>query len=393
LSAGRSGVKPVSILQDTPFPVQIGAEVTDFDGKQYVTPRKSMKVMSREIQFAFAAASLAIQDAALNTADVDRDRFGVVFGSEMMYSAPGELIDAYTKCVVDGKFTFSQWGDRAMSNLYPLWMLKYLPNMPACHIAIAHDARGPNNTFTLGEVSSLLALMEASRCIQRGQADVMVTGGTGSRLNITGMVFRGAKELSHRNDAPTEACRPFDADRDGIVNGEGSGAFVIEEASHAAARGAKVLARVLGFGSSFESPANKSARRGTGVRTSIQLALREAKLVPADIGHVNAHGLSTVVDDAIEAAAIHELLGDVPVTAPKSYFGHLGSGTGSVEMAVSVLALEQGAIPRTLNYHRPDPSCPVDVVHGQSRAATKPTALVLNQSYSGQTAAVVLSGA
>ena len=393
LWAGRSGVKSLALLQDTPFPVRFGADIAEFDGKQYVTPRKSIKVMSREIQFAFAAASLAIQDANLNTADIDRDRFGVVFGSEMMYSAPGELIDAYNKCVVDGRFSFSQWGDRAMSNLYPLWMLKYLPNMPACHIAIAHDARGPNNTFTLGEVSSLLALMEASRYIQRGQADVMIAGGTGSRLNITGLVFRGVKDLSHRNESPSEACRPFDADRDGMVNGEGSGAFVLEEAGHAAARGASVLARVLGFGSSFEPKSKSGSRSGCGVRSTIQQALREAGLAASDVGHVNANGLSTIADDAMESSAIRDLLGDVPVTAPKSYFGHLGSGTGAVEMAASVLALEQHEIPKTLNFQRHDPGCPLNVVHGQSRPMTKMTAMVLNQSLTGQAASVLLGGA
>lgn len=391
LRMGRSGVKPLQLLQSTPFPVRFGGEISDFDGKQYVTPRKSMKVMCREIQFAFAAASLAIQDAGLNTADIDHDRFGVVFGSEMMYSVPDELVDAYTKCLQDGQFVFSKWGDCAISNLYPLWMLKYLPNMPACHIAIAHDARGPNNTFTLGEVSSVLAMMEAARCIQRGQAEVMITGGTGSRLNITGLVFRGHADLSHRNDAPTSASRPFDAQRDGMVNGEGSGAFVLEDAAHAAARGAKVLARVLGFGSSYEPLSASKTRTGSGIRASIQQALRDAGLSPSDVGHVNANGLSTIADDLVEAHAIHDTLGDVPVTAPKSFFGNLGSGTGAVEMAASVIALEQGAVPVTLNYDTPDPRCPVNVVHGQPNSTAKPVAVVLNQSQPGQAAATILA--
>lgn len=393
LRAGRSGVKSLAMLRETPFPVQFGGEISDFDGKQYVTPRKSLKVMCREIQLAFAAASLALQDAGLNTTDVDHDRFGVVFGSEMMLGAPEEMIDAFHKCIVDGHFAFSNWGEKALSNLYPLWMLKYLPNMPACHIAIAHDARGPNNTITLGEASSLLAMMEAVRCIQRGHAEVMITGGTGSRLNFTGLVFRGHADLSHRNADPAAACRPFDAERDGQVNGEGSGAFVVEDAAHAAARGAKVLARVLGFGSSYEPLTNGRMRSGSGVRSSMSQALREAGLAAAEVGHVNANGLSSIADDVMEAQAIRDTLGDIPVTAPKSFFGNLGSGTGAVEMAASVLALEQSEIPFTLNYEKPDPRCPIDVVRGQPRRTEKRVAVVLNQSFSGQAAVTVLGGA
>ncbi|MGE0757883.1 MAG: beta-ketoacyl synthase N-terminal-like domain-containing protein, partial [Pirellulaceae bacterium] len=194
LRAQRSGIRDVSLLAQTSYPFRFGGEVSDFDPKQYVTPRKSLKVMCREIQMAFAAASLAIEDAQLNTAEIDHDRFGVMFGSEMLYGVPEELVDAFQSCLVNGQFQFELWGEKGMNRLYPLWMLKYLPNMPACHIAIAHDARGPNNTFTLGDVSSLLALHEATRCIQRGQADVMIVGGSGSRLNPTTIVFSGTDD-------------------------------------------------------------------------------------------------------------------------------------------------------------------------------------------------------
>jgi 3-oxoacyl-[acyl-carrier-protein] synthase II len=391
LRAGRSGVRAIGLLEHTPFPVRIGGQVSDFDGKAYVTPRKSLKVMCREVQFAVAAALLAVRDAGLNPDQLDADRTGVVFGSELMYTAPDEMIDAFRHCLVDGEFVFSRWGDKAINHLYPLWMLKYLPNMPACHIAIALDARGPNNTFTLGDVSSLLALAEATRCVQRGQSDVMIVGGTGSRLNTTNLIFAGGVGLSRRNDDPAAACRPFDAARDGVVNGEGSGAFIVEDSRHAAARGAKVLARILGFGSSFEPVSPRHPRTGRSVRSSIEQALREAGISAADVGHVNANGRSTPHDDAMEAHAIRDTLGDTPVTAPKSLFGSLGAGTGAVEMAASLLALEQHEIPVTRNYDLPDPRCPINVVHGRPLASSQPTAVVINQSSTGQAVAAVLA--
>jgi 3-oxoacyl-[acyl-carrier-protein] synthase II len=277
-----------------------------------------------------------------------------------------------------------------MSDLYPLWMLKYLPNMVACHIAITEDARGPNNTITLDEVSSLLALIESVCYIQRGAADMMIAGGQGSRVNLTRILYRGDVHWSHRNEEPQRACRPFDAQRDGGVIGEGAGAFVVESRRHAEARGANVLARVLGFGRSFDRAPGRHGAGVDGIRRAIDAALASAGLAPTDIGHVNAHGSGMVEEDRFEAQAIRTCLGDVPVTAPKSYFGCLGAGTGAVEMAASVLAITTGTVPATLNYEFPDPACPVNVVHGQPLPTAQRTALVLNQTETGQTAAVVL---
>ncbi len=250
--AGRSGVGPLTLPPGSDLPVRFGGEVKDFDGKHFVKPRKSLKVMCREIQIGYAAAVLALHDAGVSAGKVDPDRFGVVLGSEMFYCDLEELADAYRKCVFDGQLHPEMWGAGAMSDLYPLWMLKYLPNMVACHIAITEDARGPNNTITLDEVSSLLALVESVCYIQRGAADVMVAGGQGSRINLTRILYRGDVYWSHRNEEPHRACRPFDAHRDGGVIGEGAGAFILESRRHAEARGANILARVLGFGRSFD---------------------------------------------------------------------------------------------------------------------------------------------
>ncbi len=392
LRTGRSGVGPLSFAAGTDLPVKFGSEIEGFDPKQFVKPRKSLKLMCREMETGHSAAVLAIQDANLNRGDVDPDRYGIVLGAEMFYCELQELADAYRKCVVNGQLLPELWGEGAMSDLNPLWMLKQLPNMVACHVAIAEDARGPNNTITLDEVSCLLALIESVCVIQRGHADVMITGGCGTRINLTRIMYRGDGAWSHRNDDPQGACRPFDADRDGGVIGEGAGAFVLESREHAEARGANIIARVLGYGSSFGAPATQRDRSVAGIRRSINSALRSAQLTAADVGHVNANGSSVVIPDQIEAQAIHDCLGDTPVTAPRSYFGCLGAGSGAVEMMGSVLAISKGEIPATLNYQHPDPMCPINVIRDEPLRMTSSTSVILNQSEAGQAVAVVIAG-
>jgi 3-oxoacyl-[acyl-carrier-protein] synthase II len=389
---GRSGVRALGLFNGRDLPGTIGAEVRDFHPQQCVRPRKALKVMCRDIQLAFAAADQAHAEAGLSGA-VDPERLGIVFGADLMACELSELVEAYRGCLVGGRFDFSRWGEQALSDLYPLWMLKYLPNMSACHIGIAHDARGPNNSLTLGEVSSLAAVAEAVRVIERGQADAMIAGGSGTRVHPGVWVRRALYQPSERVDDPAGASRPFDADRDGMVHGEGAGAFILEDRRHAEARGAPILARVLGYGSAFEPRRPGRPLRGDAIRTAIRRALHEAGLQAAEVGHVNAHGLSTRLDDRIEAQAIRDTLGDVPVTAPKSFFGNLAAGSGAVEMAASVLALTKGAVPPTLNYERPDPECPVHVVHGRPVCLGRPTALVHNQAPGGQSVALILAGA
>ena len=272
----------------------------------------------------FAAADLALVDAGLSTGSVAPDRFGVVFGSDMIYADPHDLEGTYRRCAASGSFDFEQWGTAAMEEIYPLWLLKLLPNMTASHIAIAHDARGPNNSIVLGDVSSLLAIAEAASVIERGWADVMITGGTGCRLDPTAIVARCEHDLSHRNDDPQRASRPFDQDHDGLVNGEGSGAIVLESLDHALSRGARIHARLLSVTARHEPVRGNQPLTGSGLRAAIRGSLMRAGLEPKNVGHVNAHGLSTVAMDRVEAAAIAAELGNVPVTAPKASFGHLG---------------------------------------------------------------------
>jgi len=278
-----------------------------------------------------------------------------------------------------------------MNDIHPLWMLKYLPNMPACHIAIAHDLRGPNNSIALAEASSLLAIAEATQLIQRGRADIVIAGGAGNRLNLTESIYRGDRLQSHRSDAPASASRPFDALRDGMVCGEGAGAVVLEESRHAQARGARPLARVLGFYNAFAPRHGGYVDHAEGMRRAIQGSLRAADVPLDEVGHVNAHGWSIKDLDVAEADAIRTCLGEVPVTALKSFFGNLGAGSGAVELIASILALRSAEVPVTLNYEQPDPRCPLFVVHGQPYRTEKPVALTLNETLSGQAVAVVLA--
>jgi 3-oxoacyl-[acyl-carrier-protein] synthase II len=391
LAAGTSGIRLIDLFDSSSLRVRFGGQVADFDPKLYVRPRKSLKVMSREIQMGFAAADLAMADAGLAAGAVEPERFGVVFGADMIYADLEDLERTYRRSVVDGRFSFPAWAEAIQEELHPLWLLKHLPNMTASHVAIAHDARGPNNSIVLGDVSSLLAVAEAASVIRRGWADVMLAGATGCRLHPTALVARGDALLSHRGDDFRRASRPFDRDRDGLVNGEGAGTLVLESRAHAERRGARIRGRLLATAARCEPGARRGGLTGSSLRAAIRAARTAAGLEPAAVGHVNAHGASTIDMDRAEAAAIRAELGDVPVTAAKGSFGHLGAGSGVVELAASVLALERGLVPHTLNYETPDPACPVNVVHGGPLAGRPATAIAVNVCSTGQAAAVAVA--
>lgn len=392
LAEGTSGIRAIRRFDVSQTPVTVGGEVVAFDPHEVIKPRKNLKVMSRDIQMTCVAADEAYRSACLTSAALDRERIGIVFGADLIQPQIDEVAAAFRGCAASGHFAFERWGEVAMREIFPLWMLKCLPNMPACHAAIIHDCRGPNNTIASGEVSSVLAMIEAARVIERGQADVMLCGGVGCRVHPTTWVRSCGEDLQRRCDDPARASRPFDADRDGAVNGEGAATFVLERRAHAEQRGARVLARVAGFASAYGRPTSDGASRQDAIERSIRGALAAAGWSPGDVGHVNAHGLSTVDDDRIEAQAIVSALGNVAVTAPKSFFGNLGAGTGAVELLATLLAFDGGLVPITLNYDRPDPRAPVNVIHGAPLAGRSRTAVVLNQTVRGQAVAMALAG-
>ena len=395
ISTGRSGVRAIPQLAAAGWIAPWGGEVRDFEPKEYIQPRKSIKVMSREIQLASAAAEMALQDAGLAEAAIDAERFGVIGAAGLLYCELAELEQPFKSWTNQETFDIERWSKLAMGEMYPLWMLKYLPNMPACHIGIRYDARGPNNTIALGDVSSLVAIAEAAEMIRRDLADVMIVGGTGSRINVTDLMWHAGARVARGEsecDAgdPSAVCRPFDLKRSGMVYGEGAAEFVLESRDHAERRGVRPLARIAGAASRFEPTAESQEPTGDAIRRAIQAALAAAKLESFHVGHVNAHGNSTLEDDRVEARAIRLALGNVPVTAPKSFFGNLGHGSGAVELAVSLVALANGVIPPTLNYETPDPECPVNVATKATPVESR-TFVALNHNTTGQAAAVVVT--
>jgi 3-oxoacyl-[acyl-carrier-protein] synthase II len=391
ITARRSGVRPLANLESAGWLAPFGGSVVDFEPKEYIQPRKSIKVMCREIQLASAAAEMAWQDAGLTDATIDPERFGVIGAAGVLYCDLEELRIPFVEWLKQEDFDIHRWSRQAMGELYPLWMLKYLPNMPACHIGIRYDARGPNNTISLGDVSSMLAVAEAADVIRRGHADLMIVGGTGSKLNVTDFVWHGNARLGCNGKMPPESVsRPFDARRCGMVYGEGAAQLVFESRSHAEARGARALARVAGTASRYELAAEGLRPTGDSIGRAIRAALELAGVSTDEIGHVNAHGLSTREDDVAEAQAVHSTLGDVPVTAPKSFFGNLGQGSGLVELAVSLIGMSHGTVPLTINYEAPDPECPVNVATEIEEAKTG-AFVKLSHNSSGQAVAVVIA--
>jgi 3-oxoacyl-[acyl-carrier-protein] synthase II len=274
-------------------------------------------------------------------------------------------------------------------------MLKFLPNMPASHIAIINDLRGPNNSLTLRETAGLAAIREAAQTIERGHADRMIAGATGTRLHAfkTLHVIQ-MEETAHPQSEPAQASRPFDARRTGMVAGEGAGAVLLEELELARSRGATIYGEVLGTGSSTVADANLIGRRDRAMVNAAQSALAEAGIPAERLGHVNAHGLATKACDVDEAQALAEVLGAarpaIPVVAAKSYFGNLGAGSGVVELIASLLALGEGRLFRTLNFETPDPECDLAVTQQDNLPAGE-SFLKLNVTPQAQAAALVVA--
>jgi 3-oxoacyl-[acyl-carrier-protein] synthase II len=386
----RSGVRAVPEMLDAQLPIPIAGDVADFDPKEFVKPRNSLKVMSRETQLGFTASEMAWADAGLEGASIDPDRLGVTSGSNMFCPEMPELAAAcHASDSGDGIFDFKRWGNTGLREVFPLWLLKYLPNMAPAHVSIAHDARGPSNSIVAGDVSGLLALIEAADVVARGHADVMLAGGASSTIGWMDLIWHAGARLSHRVDEPERACRPFDADRDGMVGGEGAAMFVLETREHAEARGAKPLARIAGYGRRYEAATATYRPTGQSIAQAIEAAVAMAGVSKEAVGHVSAHGLSTEIDDRIEAEAIRRTLGDVPVTALKSYMGNVGATCGAVELALTLLGLQRGKVAATLNYETPDPKCPVNVV-AELAAAKSPLALLLNHRTTGQAVSLLV---
>jgi 3-oxoacyl-[acyl-carrier-protein] synthase II len=356
--------------------------------------RKALKVMCREIQMGVAAAQLAISDGGLGPGKYVPERTGCVFGADYMLTVPEEFSAGIHKCCdPEGRFHYQRWATDGMPQLSPLWLLKYLPNMPASHVAIFNDLRGPNNSITLREAASNLSIGEAFRTITRGHAEAMVAGATGTRVHPMKAIHAiQNEELATNGIEPAKASRPFDLHRRGMVLGEGAAAVILEDLEHALARGATIYAEILGHGSSQVTDQNYVAHRDQALVNAMRMTLRDAEATVDEIGHIHAHGLGTRSCDEEESRAIHEVFGSrtgkVPVAAAKSNFGNLGAASGMVELISSVLALRHETLFPILNYETPDPMC--RIIAARKDMSPGRSFLNLNVTPQGQASAVMV---
>jgi len=378
LMAGRSCTRTISLFDAGKFPCRVGGQLEEgFSARKYVPRdyRKAVKVMARDIEIAVAAADLAVRDAGLVTAGtgdgeptVPPGRLGCNIGAGLICSDLDELGSAVNSAVTDGHFDIHKWGSSGMNNLTPLWLLKYLPNMLACHVTIIHQAKGPSNTITCGDASGHLTVGEAARLIARGDADVVIAGGAESKLNPMGLLRQSLlKRLcTSRNDSPARACRPFDSSADGTVIGEGAGLLILEALEHARARGAKIYADIAGFGAAC-NPAGIDvlAPNNGGLDLAVSKALADAGISAKDVGAIITHGTAVPGEDRCEAAAWQTVLGDAAAKAPAAAItgaiGSLFAAAGGVELAVAAMALHTAALPPTVNFQEPADGCDLNL--------------------------------
>lgn len=386
LKAGRSGIRRIETIPISHVPVQIGGEVRDFDPSRYIDHKEARR-MGRSSQFAVVGAAEAVEDAGLSREQIEREgeRVGVVMGSSL---GPHEMAEQST-------FKYKTSGFRKPN---PLALINSLPNMPAHYVSKFFQALGPLTAPSTACASGTQSVGEATDLIRNRRCDVVIAGGVESVLQDYAIAgFDAMDALAHGyNDRPTEASRPFDANRNGFVFSEGCGVLVLESLAHAMKRGARIYAEILGHASSSDAyhiaaldPAGKGAIR------SMRWALEDANVNTDDIGYINAHGTSTQQNDAMETFAIKQLFGEqaynIPISSTKSMLGHALGGSGAIEAIASVMTLFDQIMHPTINYETPDPQCDLDYIPNVAREA-QALKVVLSNSFGlgGQNASIVL---
>ncbi len=382
LTAGKSGIGRITKFDPEGYPVQIAGEVKDFDPLEYFD-RKEVRRTDPFIQFAVGAAVQAVKSSGLEESDVDKTRVGVLIGSG-----------------IGGLSTIEQqlkilW-EKGPRRVSPFCVPMEIINMASGLVSIRFGYKGPNISVVTACATGTHAIGEAYRTIQYGDADVMVAGGTESCITPLAVAgFAAAKALSTRNDEPEKASRPFEKNRDGFVMGEGAGIVVLEELEHAKRRGAKILAEVVGYGTSGDAyHMTAPAPGGEGAARAMANALKDAGVKPEEIDYINAHGTSTKFNDLFETMAIKRVFGEhaykVKISSIKSMIGHLLGAAGGVEVVSSVMTLQTGVIPPTINYEEPDPECDLD--YTPNKAVKTDVRYVLKNSFGfgGTNACLVL---
>ena len=400
IAEGRSGVGPIESFDTSGLPIQIAGEVKDFDVTPYLGEhKKNAKVMSRAVNFAVGAAALAVEDAGIDPERVDPARFGVCMGTGITPMDLGELAAPMTAehGPATATLDWKQFSIAQAESMFPLWLLKHLPNMAAAHISILHHAMGPNNTIVTACAAGTQAVGEAFRLIARGDADVMLAGGCDSRLDPLLLVaYQAMNAVSRSTRPPSEVSRPFDGERDGFVLGEGAAVLMLESLQHARRRRAKIYAEVIGYGSSFDAYGiTRPEPEGKGAALSIKAALKEAKVDPSDIDYINAHGTSTRLNDIMETNAVKRVFGHradtIPISSQKSMVGHLIGASGALEAAATAITLDRGVIPPTINQATPDPNCDLDYVPNTARELPVRVAMSNSFGFGGQNASLVMA--
>ncbi|MGH2353126.1 MAG: beta-ketoacyl-ACP synthase II [Chloroflexota bacterium] len=382
LVAGRSGIGPITSFDATGFPSRIAGEVKGFDvGALGVAPKDARR-MDRFVQFGLAAALEAVRDAGLTVPLPDSDRSGVYVGSGM-----GGLVTLTEQ--------FEVLRRRGPERVSPFLVPMMICDMASGQVSITLGARGPNLAIVSACATGAHAIGEAAALIKRGRADVMVTGGAEAVITPIGIAgFAAARALSTRNDDAAGASRPFDRERDGFVMGEGAGVVVLERASAARRRGARVYAELVGYGSSADAyHLTAPPEEGNGAARCMRQALDEAGMAPEELDYVNAHGTSTPLNDRAETAAIRTALGHhayrVAISSTKSMIGHLLGAAGGVEAVVAVKAIHHGVIPPTINLAHPDPDCDLDYTPNEARMAPVRTAMSNSFGFGGHNATLL----
>jgi 3-oxoacyl-[acyl-carrier-protein] synthase II len=415
LLEGRCGIRRIEAFDPEAFPSQVGGLLPEFKFADCVPKsyRKAAKVMADDIKIAVYCAYEAVRDAGLITkcilergeADgaaepsVTSQRFGANIGAGLICADLRELAGALARSRgEDGVFSYAHWGAEGMQGLTPLWLLKFLPNMLACHVTIVHDAQGPSNTITCGEASSHLAVAEAFRTLARGDADVCICGGAESKVNPMALArpILLDRVTTEGNDEPESAVQPFGMDRSGYAVAEGGGLLILEELEHARARGARIYAELAGVGAATNTSSwSDPDPSGAPTAQAIQAALRDAEASPEEVDLIVTVGAGSKKDDASEAAAWHSVFGDrlsdIPAIANKGALGNNGAGSGALDLATQVLAVHHGVVPPSVNTRSLDPDCHLRFV--QREPLSRPVRLAVSAAYAlsgGQQGALVL---
>ncbi|MGB8524688.1 MAG: beta-ketoacyl-ACP synthase II [Candidatus Acidiferrales bacterium] len=381
LLAGKSGIGPITHFDPAGFDCRIAGEVRNFDPLNWLE-KKELKKTGRFIQLALAAADFAMKMSALEVTPDIADSTGVYIGSGI---GGFDVIEReHSKYLAGGPGKIS-----------PFFIPATIVNLASGHVSIRYGAKGPNSATATACSASAHAIGDAYKIIQRSDADVMIAGGTEAAITPMSVGgFAAMRALSTRNDEPERASRPFDAERDGFVVGEGAGVLILESLEYAQRRGAKIIAEIVGYGMSGDAyHITQPAEGGDGGYRVALAAMRDAKITPNDISYVNAHGTSTPIGDAIETAALKRVFGErakkVPVSSTKSMTGHLLGGAGGLEAGISVLALRDQILPPTVNYENPDPACDLDYIPNHARKAAVHYALSNSFGFGGTNASLI----